>query len=68
MFLNKIRQAWKKRVFRHLMKNNDIADWCTFVKALCGSWEDCRGFPYSCKLCFDFYFNVDEILQNVLEQ
>ena len=68
MVFGKIRNVWKKRVIHHLIKNAGKEDWCTFAKALCGSWENCRGFPYECKICFDLYFDFDEILQHVLEQ
>ena len=68
MFFGKIREAWKKRAMRHLIKNAGKEDWCAFAKALCGSWNSCREFPYECKCCFDRYFNVHQILQNALEQ
>ena len=68
MVLGKIREAWKKRVRRHLIKNAGKEDWCVFVKALCMSWDHCRGFPYDCKCCFDTYFNVNEMLQHIFEQ
>jgi hypothetical protein len=68
MVFEKIRAAWKKRAIHHLIKNAGKEDWCTFVKALCGSWERCRGFPYDCKCCFDGYFNTAEVLQHILEK
>ena len=68
MVLGKIREAWKKRVRRQLIKNAGEKDWCAFAKALCMSWNRCPWFPYDCKSCFDTYFNVNEFLQHVLEQ
>ena len=68
MVFEKVRTAWKKRAIRQLIKNAGKEDWCTFVKALCGSWKTCHGFPYDCKCCFDGYFNTKEILQHILEQ
>lgn len=67
MVFSKVREAWKKRAIRNLIKNAGKNDWCTFVKALCNSSDSCRGFPYSCKCCFDNYFETDDILQRVLE-
>lgn len=68
MIFGKVREAWKKRARRHLIKNAGKEDWCTFAKALCGSSDNCPGFPYDCKCCFDRYFNTAKILQRVLEQ
>lgn len=67
MVFRKVREAWKKRARRHLIENAGKDDWCAFAKALCGSWDSCSGFPYNCKSCFDSYFNVNEVLQRVLE-
>jgi len=68
MVYGKFREAWKRRVRRHLIKKAGKEDWCAFAKALCRSWDGCHGFPYDCKCCFDIYFNAQEILQQVLEQ
>ncbi|TSA57051.1 hypothetical protein D4R42_02365 [bacterium] len=68
MVFAKFREAWKKRVRRHLIEKAGKEDWCIFAKALCGSYNSCIGFPYDCKCCFDYYFNGKEILQQVLEQ
>ena len=68
LFFANIRDSWKKRVRRHLINVAGKEDWCTFAKALCGSWESCHGFPYECKGCFDIYFDSKEILQHVLEK
>ena len=67
MVFAKFREAWQKRVRRHLINKAGKEDWCVFVKALCMSWDSCRGFPYDCKCCFDNYFNIKEIIQQVLE-
>ena len=67
MIFSKILDAWKKRVRRHLIKDAGFNDWCIFVKALCGSWESCHGYPYDCKCCFDNFFNVEEILNQLQE-
>jgi len=67
MVFAKFREAWKKRVRRHLIKKAGKEDWCIFAKALCGSCNSCSGFPYDCKCCFDNYFNAKEIIQQVLE-
>ena len=67
MIYDKFREAWKRRVRHHLIKNAGKEDWRVFVKALCMSWDSCREFPYDCKFCFDNYFNAKEIIQQVLE-
>ena len=67
MIFSKIIEAWKKRARRRLIKDAGSGDWCIFVKALCGSWENCHGYPYECKCCFDNFFNVDEILEHIQE-
>jgi hypothetical protein len=66
MLFGNVRKAWKKRVARHLIKNAGEEDWRIFAKALCGSSNDCRGFPYECKSCFDSYFDPAKILQRAL--
>ena len=68
MVFAKFREAWKKRVRRHLIEKAGKEDWSIFAKALCGSSNSCSGFPYACKCCFDYYFNGKEILQQVLKQ
>ena len=68
MVLSKVREAWKRRARRSLIKNVGKKDWCVFAKALCNSSDNCRGFPYDCKCCFDSYFNTTEILQRIIEQ
>ena len=67
MVFAKVRDVWKKRVRRHLINKAGKEDWCVFAKALCKSWNGCHGFPYDCKCCFDDYFNVKLIVQQVLE-
>ena len=68
MVLDRVREAWKRRAIRNLIKNAGIEDWCIFVKALCNSAKSCHGFPYTCKSCFDNYFEPAEILQHILEK
>ena len=68
MPFGKIRNAWKKRAIRHLIQNEGKTEWCVFAKALCNSWNSCRGFPYDCKSCFDSYFNPKDVIQQALEQ
>ena len=68
MVLDKVREAWKKRAVRNLIKNAGKEDWCIFVKALCNSSESCHGFPYTCKFCFDNYFEQADFLQHLLEK
>ncbi len=68
MVFGKVKKAWKKRARRNLIKNVGKGDWCAFAKALCGSWDSCRGYPYDCKGCFDSYFKTNEVLQRVLKE
>ena len=68
MIVKKIKEAWKKRARKHLVKKAGEKDWCIFTKALCGSWNNCSGFPYDCKKCFDNYFNGKQFLQQILEK
>ena len=68
MILGKVREAWKKRARRILIKNVGKEDWCVFAKALCNSTDSCPGFPYVCKCCFDSYFKPAKILQHGIEE
>jgi hypothetical protein len=68
MIFSKVRENWKKRARRLLIKRAGKEDWCAFAKALCRSWDSCQGFPYDCKGCFDSYFNPKEILQRIIEK
>ncbi|MFX1514636.1 MAG: hypothetical protein ACFFCQ_18885 [Promethearchaeota archaeon] len=68
MVFSRIRENWKKRAKFHLIRNAKKKDWCTFAKALCGSWKNCSGFPNKCKCCFDGYFNTAAILERIIEQ
>jgi hypothetical protein len=68
MLFDNVRNAWKKRAARELIKKAGLGDWCTFAKALCGSSDCCHGFPYLCKSCFDAYFSRIDVIQNCLEQ
>jgi hypothetical protein len=68
MLFGNVRKAWEKRAIKHLIKNAGEEEWRIFVKALCDSWNSCRGFPIECKLCFDSYYNPVERLQRILEQ
>ena len=58
----------ERRVRQHLINKTGKKDWSVFAKALCRSWDCCCGFPYDCKCCFDYYFNVKKILYQVQEQ
>ena len=68
MIHGKFREAWNRRVRQHLINKAGKEDWCIFVRALCKSWNRCRGFPYDCICCFENSFNVKEIIKQVLEQ
>jgi hypothetical protein len=68
MLFGKVRDAWKKRARKHLVETVGKEDWCAFARALCGSTDNCRGFPYECKSCFDVYFNPVDVLQHALKQ
>ena len=67
MVFGKIRDAWKKRTREHLVKNAGEEEWCTFARALCGSADNCHGFPYQCKACFDTYYNPADVLECALK-